>query len=175
MAEDTTKQLPAPEAQEDDGNWYVPILVFFGGLVAVLLIVLGSQSPGSADNLTVADKQATAADVSVQFTEPQDGAEVPPTFTVSFEAQGIEVEPAGEIRDGAGHFHILIDEPFVEPGVIIPNDDTHRHYGDGSLSTELTLDPGTYTLRLQLADGAHQALEGDQYRDEITITVVEDE
>jgi hypothetical protein len=30
---------------------------------------------------------------------------------------------------------------------------------------------GVHTLRLQVANGAHIALEGEQYRDEITVTV----
>jgi len=39
------------------------------------------------------------------------------------------------------------------------------------LETTLTLKPGVHVLRLQFANGAHIALDGDQYRDEITVTV----
>ena len=39
------------------------------------------------------------------------------------------------------------------------------------MSTELTLEPGSYLLRLQMADGEHRALAGDQYRAEVPITV----
>jgi hypothetical protein len=45
------------------------------------------------------------------------------------------------------------------------------HFGKAQLETELTLEPGDYILRLQMANGAHQALESDQYQDEIEITV----
>ena len=31
-------------------------------------------------------------------------------------ASGLIVEAAGEIREGAGHMHILVDEEFVYPG-----------------------------------------------------------
>ncbi|MBV7327241.1 DUF4399 domain-containing protein [Chloroflexi bacterium TSY] len=110
----------------------------------------------------------------VFFRQPTANAIVPPTFTVIMGAEGLAVEPAGDIHEGAGHFHILIDADFIAPGEVIPNDELHIHYGDGSTETELNLKPGTYTLRLQMANGAHIALEGDQYRDEIVISVKED-
>ncbi|MEM7345237.1 MAG: DUF4399 domain-containing protein [Chloroflexota bacterium] len=105
------------------------------------------------------------------FAEPADGATVSSPFTVVMAVEGLFIEPSGEVMEGAGHMHILVDTDFVEPGEIIPADDQHLHYGDGSVETELDLEPGEYTLRLQFADGLHTALEGDQYRDEITITV----
>jgi hypothetical protein len=169
---DEVKQLPAPETPRDD--WLIPVLVFFGMFAIVLLIVLGnSRTDAHADTLTLADKGTSALPASVEFVEPADGAEVGTTFTVSFGATNLIVEAAGEVRTGAGHFHVLVNELFVEPGQIIPKDETHLHFGTGALSAPVTLEPGTYTLRLQFADGAHVALQGDEYRDEITVTVVE--
>jgi hypothetical protein len=107
----------------------------------------------------------------VRFVEPADGATVPQTFTVVMAAAGLAVEPAGDVHENAGHFHILIDQPFVEAGQVVPKDDSHLHFGKGQLSTELTLTPGTHVLRLQFANGGHVALDGDQYRAEITVTV----
>ncbi|MBI1258742.1 MAG: DUF4399 domain-containing protein [Chloroflexi bacterium] len=112
-----------------------------------------------------------APDQSVRFVTPADGATVPETFDVVMAATGLIVEPAGDIHDNAGHFHILIDTPFIAAGEVIPKDDTHLHFGKGQLTTSLTLTPGTHVLRLQFADGAHTALEGDQYRAEITVNV----
>ena len=168
---DNMKQLPAPEEQRAD-DWLLPILVFFGAFVVILLLVLSAHPASAPDNLTVADKQATP-DVHVEITSPLNGHTVPTTFTVDFEAVGLKVEPAGEVHPDAGHFHLLIDTPFIPAGEVIPKDDTHLHFGDGALSAELTLTPGVHTLRLQFADGAHTALEGDQYRDEITVIVKE--
>ena len=108
---------------------------------------------------------------SVRFVTPSDGATVAQTFSVVMAASGLEVMPAGSVQENAGHFHILIDTPFIEAGETIPADDQHKHFGKGQLTTDLTLTPGQHVLRLQFADGLHQALEGDQYRDEITITV----
>ena len=115
-----------------------------------------------------------APDQSVRFVSPTDGATVPATFDVVMAASGLEVEPAGDVHEGAGHFHILIDAPFIEAGQIIPKDDTHLHFGKGQLTTSLTLTPGTHVLRLQFANGKHIALDGDQYRAEITVNVSAD-
>ncbi len=103
------------------------------------------------------------------FVEPLDGATVPQTFTVKTAAVGLVVEPAGVVRKDAGHMHILVNEGFVLE--VVPEDETHIHLDEGQLSTELSLEPGTYSLRLQMANGSHQAIVGDQYRDEINITV----
>jgi hypothetical protein len=115
-----------------------------------------------------------APEQAVRFVTPTDGATVPPTTTVRMAATGLTVEPAGEVREGAGHFHILVDTDFVPAGEVIPNDEQHLHFGKAQLETEVGLTPSEHVLRLQFADGAHTALEGDEYRDEITVNVVED-
>jgi len=110
----------------------------------------------------------------VFFLEPADGATVPATFTVKMGEEGLKVEPAGEVHSGAGHFHILVDKDFIPAGQPIPVDATDQgyyHFGKAQRETQLTLPPGTHTLRLQFADGAHMALDGDQYRAEIRVTV----
>ena len=122
------------------------------------------------DEITVVVEEDASAP-SVRFVSPVDGAVVSPTFSVAMTATGLLVEPSGEIREGAGHMHILVDTDFVPAGDLIVADDQHLHYGKGELTTALELTPGEYVLRLQFANGAHFALEGEQYRDEITVTV----
>ena len=117
------------------------------------------------------DPATTDGEASVRFVRPLDGAIVSPTFEVAMEATGLTVEPAGEIREGAGHLHILVDTDFVEPGEIVPFDGQHLHFGKGQLTTVMTLTPGIHVLNLQFADGGHIALDGEQYRDTITVTV----
>ncbi len=124
------------------------------------------------DTVTVfVDESAQAP--SVRFAGPADGATVSSPFEVTMEATGLIVEPSGDINEGAGHFHILVDTPFVDAGVVIPTDEQHLHYGKGQTTATLELPPGEHTLRLQFADGAHFALEGDAYRDTVTIIVEE--
>ena len=82
---------------------------------------------------------------------------------------GLTIEPAGEVHHGAGHLHLMIDAPCVEPGQLIPRDDNHRHFGQGQTGANLDLAPGEHTLCLQTGDGAHTALE---LTSEMTVTVV---
>ena len=168
------KMLPRPEG-ESDSDWLMPVLVFFGLFVVILLLLIGSGEPALSvaekDDTATESTAATDAEISVQFVTPEDGDVVGESFTVEIDVEGATVEPSGTVNEGAGHLHILVDEPFVDAGEVIPTDDTHIHLGDGSMTHEITLAPGEYTLRLQFADGAHTALAGDEYRDEITIVV----
>jgi hypothetical protein len=128
------------------------------------------EEPDAAPEATQPAAQP-APSIRVSFGQPADGATVPATFHVEMEAEGVEVAPAGTMTEGTGHYHILIDTDFIPAGQIIPNDDQHRHFGTGAAEADLTLAPGVHILRLQFADGAHTALEGPQYRDEIRVTV----
>ena len=122
------------------------------------------------DTITVI-VEASDESPSVRFGIPADGATVTSPFAVEMQAPGLVVEPSGEVHEGAGHFHILVNTDFTPAGEIIPTDDRHLHYGQGQTTATLELDPGEHTLRLQFADGLHTALEGDQYRDTIIVTV----
>ncbi|MEM7030548.1 MAG: DUF4399 domain-containing protein [Chloroflexota bacterium] len=124
------------------------------------------------DEIVVTVKEDAPAQ-SVRFTSPLDGAVIPPTFNFQMAASGLLVDPAGEIIENSGHMHILIDTDFIEPGNVIPADDQHVHFGKAQLEAALDLTSGEHTLRLQMANGAHIALDGDQYRDEITVMVEE--
>ena len=109
-----------------------------------------------------------AAPASVSISAPANGDTVPSPFLVAMEAEGLTVEPAGEVTDGAGHFHLVVDAACVTAGEQIPADETHVHLADGASETELTLPAGEHTLCLQAGDGEHTAL---ALTDEITITV----
>ena len=62
------------------------------------------------------------------------------------------------------------DSPSVRfaTGEIIPAAEGFNHFGMGQTETELELEPGEYTLCLQVGDGIHAAVD---LVDEITITV----
>lgn len=111
-------------------------------------------------------------EASVYFTSPEDGAVVTSPVQVSFEAMGFTIEPSGEVVEGAGHMHIMVNTDCLPAGEIIPSDDNHLHYGGGQTEAEVELAPGEYTLCLQAADGIHAALD---LTDTITITVEEGE
>lgn len=137
-------------------------------LMTILLLTIGCAGDDADD--TGDNGQTTDTDeASVAFGEIEDGDEVTSPVPVSFEAEGFTVEPAdeGAINEGAGHMHVMVDVGCVEVGEVIPSDDQHVHFGDGSTSTELELEPGEHTLCLQAGDGAHTALD---LTDEITVT-----
>jgi Domain of unknown function (DUF4399) len=93
----------------------------------------------------------------VSFAEPKDGAEIKGPVKVVMRVEGMKIQPAGEVVEGTGHHHILINKDFFPPGQVIPTDDTHRHYGKGDTEAVLDLPPGDYKLTLQFADGLHRS------------------
>ncbi len=107
---------------------------------------------------------------SAFFKSPADGATVGTTFKVVMGIEGMTVEPAGEVKEGFGHHHILINQAMWPEGEIIPPSDTTIHYGKGQTDTELTLEPGDYTISLQFADGVHRSY-GESMAASIKVTV----
>ena len=97
---------------------------------------------------------------SVSIASPADGAVVTSPFDVVMQATDFTIEAASNgPSDGAGHFHILVDQPAVAPGQAIPNNpgDGYYHYGDGSTTATLDLDPGAHTIRIQAGTANHLA------------------
>lgn len=113
---------------------------------------------------------AQAAEPSVSFTAPMDGAVVTSPFDAKFAVTGMEVKPAGEMAPNTGHHHLLINTGPIAKGAPIPMDDTHLHYGKGQTEAKVTLPPGKYKLTMQFADGAHQSY-GPAMSKTINITV----
>jgi hypothetical protein len=133
----------------------------------------GQQSTGAETTVTTEAAMTTtsgagAGGASVSFTEPVDGAQVIGAVKVKMAATNFTIEPAGEVKAGAGHFHIMVDTDCIAPGQVIPKDDKHVHYGMAQTEAELILAAGEHTLCLQAGDGAHTALD---LTDKITIDV----
>ncbi|MFT7378566.1 MAG: hypothetical protein ACI8ZQ_000303 [Bacteroidia bacterium] len=106
----------------------------------------------------------------LSFVNIEDGATLTSPFVLEMGVSGMQVEPKGEPRDGFGHHHLLINDDFTPTGTIIVADDTHIHYGGGQISDSVTLDPGSYKLTLQFADGMHVSY-GEKWAKTINITV----
>ena len=83
---------------------------------------------------------------------------------------GMQVEPAGEVKEGFGHHHILINQEYWPTGEVIPASDTTIHFGKGQTNTSLELAPGEYTISLQFADGVHSSY-GPDMAASIKVTV----
>lgn len=114
---------------------------------------------------------ASAPGASVFFITPEDGATVSNPVQVEFGIDGMTVVAAGVNDEHSGHHHLLVDTGLPQLGLPIPADPNHIHFGDGSTSTELTLDPGEHTLILLLGDHLHIPHEPPVSSPTITITV----
>jgi hypothetical protein len=130
---------------------------------ALILFVLALAACGSSGG--------DEPEARVFFTNINDGDTVDSPVTVQWSAENFIIEPAGEVKAGAGHLHIMVDADCVATGQIVPADDTHLHYGKAQTEATLELTPGEHTLCLQAADGVHTALAGDGLVQVITITV----
>jgi hypothetical protein len=118
----------------------------------------------SADN-------AAAAEVRLYFTALADGDVVSNPVDVSFGIDGMAVVPAGQDVPNSGHHHLLIDTGLPNMSLPVPADANHVHFGDGSSSTVLTLEPGEHTLQLLFANFLHIPHATAVISDQITITV----
>ena len=101
---------------------------------------------------------------SVSFVAPIKGAAIAGGVDVELAAEGVTIEPAGEVNSGAGHFHVIADQGCVAVGDPIPRDVDHVHLGKGQPEGVLYLGPGTHELCVQVGDGAHVA-------SDVTVTV----
>lgn len=90
------------------------------------------------------------------FTNLQDGATLEAPFVARFGLSMRGIVPAGQMAGMAGHHHLLINQPlpldFKKP---LPFTDQYIHFGKGQMETVVDLQPGTYTMRLVLADQGH--------------------
>jgi len=116
-------------------------------------------------------RTASEAGASVFFITPADGATVASPVTVEFGIEGMTVVKAGDDTPSSGHHHLLVDTGLPNPGLPIPADENHIHFGDGSTLTELTLAPGTHTLQLLLGDHLHIPHDPPVTSETISITV----
>lgn len=111
------------------------------------------------------------ADARVFIVSPRDGETVTTPVRVVFGAENIGVVPAGEKNDLAGHHHLLINTDLADPGIPIPADDRHIHYGKAQTEAMVDLPPGTHTLQLVMGDYLHIPFDPVIASPKITITV----
>ena len=130
----------------------------------------GDHSQMDHDSEAEAELLPVAEGAKVWFGNLEDGDTISMPFTVKFEVEGMEVEPAGELHEGKGHHHLLIGRGFHERGTVVPADSVNIHYGDGSTETELNLPAGEHQLTMQFADGYHQSY-GEQMSYSVNVVV----
>lgn len=138
-------------------------------VASLFVTALAFTAITQAQELPTPDAPAGA---SVKFLEPADGAKVKSPVKLKFAAEGIATEPAGQVKAGSGHHHVIIDTTPPRKGRPIPNDAQHLHYGQGQTEATIELSPGKHELSLQFADGLHRSY-GPQMSATITVEVVQ--
>jgi hypothetical protein len=145
--------------------------VLMGALVLALAACGGDGGDATVPGEYSIESQPAA---SASFVSPSDGDTVTSPFTVVLAADGIQLTPAGVPAAGEAHLHVMVDIGCYETGEFIlgPSEQDEAagrfHLGDGSDSRQIALEPGTYELCVQLADGVHMAFGSTQT---ITVTV----
>ncbi|MDJ0748771.1 MAG: DUF4399 domain-containing protein [Woeseiaceae bacterium] len=113
----------------------------------------------------------SVGDARVFFISPGDGDTVTSPVRIEFGIEGMAVAPAGDNTPHSGHHHLLINTALPEMGLPIPADANHVHFGDGSTSTEIALEPGEHTLQMLLGDHLHIPHDPPLFSRKITIYV----
>ena len=113
------------------------------------------------------------AEPRVYFIEPKNNQILTErAVKVKFGLEDFGVAPAGYNIPNTGHHHLIIDsflpEDLTKP---IPADEYHLHFGLGQTETNLTLEPGTYTLQLLMGNYLHIPHENPLFSKVISITV----
>ncbi|MDJ0916388.1 MAG: DUF4399 domain-containing protein [Woeseiaceae bacterium] len=131
-----------------------------------------SEAASETESAPVALPRSASPDgARVFFITPADGDTVQSPVNIEFGIENMEVAPAGQDTMHSGHHHLIINAELPAFDQPIPADDNYRHFGDGSTSTSLELEPGTYKLQMILGDYLHIPHDPPIYSDPITITV----
>ena len=136
--------------------------------ILFLSLVLGLISCGETSQSESSNSDESPT--TVFFTSLVDGSTISSPFYLEMGVEGMLVEPKGAPREGYGHHHLLINDDFAPKGTVVVADDTHIHYGGGQVSDSVALDPGSYKLTLQFADGMHVSY-GEKWSKTINIEV----
>lgn len=92
------------------------------------------------------------------FSNLENGAKIETPFRLTFGlAGGWGLAAITSATPGkSGHHHLLINRDLpLDFKTALPFNDQYIHFGKGQMESVLTLEPGTYTLRLLLANEKH--------------------
>ena len=144
-----------------------PLLVVAAAALLLLFAGCAAESDMDHEDHDHAEDDMETADAAddgaprVHFEGLENHDTIPSLVTLNFAAENFTIEPVGDgaINEGAGHYHIAIDGECLEPGIVIPTAAPWIHFGDGSSSIEIELEPGEHYLCLQIGDGEHRTLD----------------
>ncbi len=134
-------------------------------MVVTMLVAL---IPG----LAIAGDSPAPDNARVYFLWPKNGTTIKGgKFWARFGLQNMGVAPAGVVKSGTGHHHLIINADLPSFDEEIPADRNHVHYGKGYSEGRVELPPGRHTLQLLFADHGHFPHNPPVYSEKITILV----
>ena len=131
-------------------------------LALVLLAALAStafaQAPAVVEKLHPWQSPPPRLTAEAYFTNLKDGDRIETPYVLKFGLSGgwglAPIAQAGRAR--SGHHHLLVNRDLpLNFKEALPFNEQYIHFGKGQMETVLTLEPGTYTLRMLLADQKH--------------------
>ncbi len=99
-----------------------------------------------------------AGNAEAYFTNLKSGDRIETPYVLKFGLSGgWGLAPISKPMGGkSGHHHLLVNRDLpLDFKAALPFNEQYIHFGRGQMETVLTLAPGTYTLRMLLADGKH--------------------
>lgn len=130
------------------------------------------ESAPQARDLSLDLTSKSPENAAVFIISPGDGSVVSSPVDVEFGITGMDVVPAGQQQENAGHHHLLINMGSFPPlDLPLPATDQLIHFGGGQTSTTIELEPGEHTLQLLLGNHLHVPHDPPVFSKKITITV----
>ena len=146
-------------------------------LIRSALLVLGSLVLAPLSSLAAEEplhpwisRPPKSPEPANYITNVRDGDRIETPYLLKFGLSQYGLAGISDEAPRTGHHHLLINQDlpldFSKP---LPFTENYVHFGKGQMETVLTLKPGTYTLRMLLANHKHIPL--FIYSPKITITV----
>ncbi len=143
-------------------------------MVLILAVGCGGGAPAGEDDAMEGgagmEEEAAAEPIAtprVFFVAPRDGEEISVDIPVAFEfgSENFEISPVPEDfeqpRADMGHYHLGVDVECLAGGTVIEQGTpSWVHFGDGSNTFEISLEPGEHMFALQIGDDEHRTLGG---------------
>lgn len=125
---------------------------------AALAPLLAMAQAATASSLHPWEAPTPLLKSDAYFTNLKDGDQIETPYVVKFGLSGgWGLAPVAKASSGkAGHHHLLVNRDLpLNFKEALPFNDQYIHFGGGQMESVLTFEPGTYTLRMLLANQQH--------------------
>lgn len=136
-------------------------LAWMGGVGALAVCTMvAAQTPVAPPARVLHPWQSSLprGEAEAYFTNLKSGDRIETPFVLKFGLSGgWGLAPIAKPLGGkSGHHHLLVNRDLpLDFKMALPFNDQYIHFGKGQMETVLALEPGTYTLRMLLADSQH--------------------